>query len=261
MSSKGDKPIRNYLLDFGLTDKEATCYLTLLKSGPNTIMNLSRETGIKRSTTHNTVEELIKKGLISQTNYGERRMIVAEDPEKLKFLMEQKKWDIKKLEENMPDIVKTIYNIVPKVRENTEVEVKYYKGIQEIKYLYDLSFKSEKYFSFADLEKYYKVFPNSVETWTNSFHSNPKREAWDIIIDSKVSREIVSKINEPKYHTKFLKIQDESDMFMFSDYIIFDDYLAIVQLDPENLIATLIKSKHISLSFKALHKAMWNLIG
>src|SRR3990172_12433706 len=116
MATRIDKPIKNFLIDFGLTDKEITVYLSLLKTGPNTIMNLSRETGIKRSTTHNTVEELIKKGLVSQTNYGERRMVVAEDPKKLEFLLEQKRWEMKKLEDNLPDIVKTIYENVPKAK-------------------------------------------------------------------------------------------------------------------------------------------------
>src|SRR5260221_13055638 len=108
MKNTIDKPIRNFLIDFGLTEKEIVVYMTLVRSGPKTIMNLARETGIKRSTTHNTIEELIKKGLVSQTNYGERKMVVAEDPDKLKFIMDQKKWDVQKLEKALPDTIKEI---------------------------------------------------------------------------------------------------------------------------------------------------------
>ncbi|MCA9387326.1 winged helix-turn-helix transcriptional regulator, partial [Candidatus Dojkabacteria bacterium] len=117
MKVKLDRHIQEFLEEFNLGDREVSIYLTLLKTGPNTIMNLARETGIKRSTTHNNVEELIKKGLISQTNFGERRMVVAEDPEKLKFLMDQKKWRMKKLEDNLDVVIDRINQMVPEARE------------------------------------------------------------------------------------------------------------------------------------------------
>jgi len=259
MTAKTEKPIKNFLLDFGLTDKEITVYLCLLKTGPNTIMNLARETGIKRSTTHNTVEELIKKGLISQTNYGERRMVVAEDPKKLEFLMEQKRWDIKKLEDNLPDMVKSIYESVPQAKANTAVEVKYYQGKNEVRYVYELSLKADKVYSFADLEKYYEIYPGTVDLWKNALDKNEKREVWDLLVDSTMAREINQK-KHARYHAKFLPKADFYAGFGFSDYIIFDDKVAIIQLDAENVTATLIDSKQVAMSLKALHQSMWSLI-
>ncbi len=259
MAVKTEKPIKNFLLDFGLTDKEVTVYLTLLKSGPNTIMNLARETGIKRSTTHNTVEELVKKGLVSQTNYGERRMVVAEDPQKLEFLLEQRKWEMKKLEDNMPTIVKTIYDNIPQSKENTKIEVKYYKGKKEVQYVYEQSFKADKYHSFADLEKYYGLFPGTSDNWVKSFN-NKNREAWDILIDTPTARDIVSGMKFERYHIKFLPKKNIIGTFDFADYIIFDNKLAIIQLDSENPLATVIESESIALSLEALHKSMWEML-
>jgi len=160
MAISSEKAVRSYLTEFGLNDKEVVIYLTLLKTGPSTIMDLSRKTGIKRSTTHNNVEELIKKGLVSQTNYGERRMAVAEDPEKLKFLLEQRKWDVNKLEKIMPDIVKSIYDIVPGSKETTKVEVKYYEGEKGFKEVCQRSIvKSSKEVLFlSNLEEWRKVY-------------------------------------------------------------------------------------------------------
>lgn len=130
MKIKLDRHIQEFLEEFNLGEREVSIYLTLLKTGPNTIMNLARETGIKRSTTHNNVEELIKKGLISQTNFGERRMVVAEDPEKLKFLMDQKKWRMKKLEDNLGVVIERINEMVPEAREKLFTQVKYYQGVE-----------------------------------------------------------------------------------------------------------------------------------
>src|SRR5690606_37463094 len=154
------KTVIGYLQEFGLNDKEITIYLTLLKVGPSTIMDLARKTGIKRSTTHNNVEELIKKGLVSQTNYGERRMVIAEDPEKLKFLLEQRKWDVNKLEKNMPEIVNEIYDIVPKAKQNSLVEVKYYTGEKGFKEVCQrsLDYAKGEILFISNLSEWYKVY-------------------------------------------------------------------------------------------------------
>ena len=154
------KTVLGYLQEFGLNDKEITIYLTLLKSGPSTIMDLARKTGIKRSTTHNNVEELIKKGLVSQTNYGERRMVIAENPEKLKFLLEQRKWEVSRLETNMDQIVGEIFQIVPKARENTLSEVKYYIGERGFKEVCQRSLDKAKgeIMFISNLPEWHKVY-------------------------------------------------------------------------------------------------------
>jgi sugar-specific transcriptional regulator TrmB len=249
------KSVKNFLVDFGLTDKEILVYTTLLKTGPNTIMNLARETDIKRSTTHNTVEELIKKGLVSQTNYGERRMVIAEDPDKLKFLMEQKKWDIVKLEKNLPDVIKSIYEAVPNSKENTKVEVKYYQGQKEVKYVYDLSLKADEVYSFVNLDKYYEVFPGTGELFVKALENNPNRKVWDIAVDSPLAREIAK--SHGRYYCKYIP---SSKIFSGMDILIFDDKTAIIQLNKENTIATIIDSVLITESLKALHQSMWGLI-
>jgi sugar-specific transcriptional regulator TrmB len=255
MATKLSKPIKNYLTDFGLNDKEIELYMTLLKTGPSTIMDLSRESGIKRSTTHNNVEELIKKGLVSQTNYGERRMVVAEDPGKLQFLMEQKKWDLKKLEENMPDIVSLIKENVPETEKGNEVTVRYYIGEKEVKYVYGLSLKAEKVYSFVNLDNYYEVFPNTDELFVKALEENPKREVWDIAVDTPLARKIGK--SHGRYYCKFI---DPSKLFTVVDLLIFDNNLAIIQLEPGNTSATLIVSDQISKSLTSLHQSFWGLL-
>ncbi len=255
MGIKIDKSVKNFLLDFGLTDKEITVYTTLLKTGPNTIMNLARETSIKRSTTHNTVEELIKKGLVSQTNYGERRMVIAEDPDKLKFLMEQKKWDINKLEKNLPDTIQAIYSTIPSARENTDVEVKYYKGKKEVFYLYELSFKSEQVYSFVNLDKFYEVFPSTEEMFWKALNTVPNRQVFDIAVDSPLANKLAKK--HEQYFCKFIQ---PDNPFVGVDILIFDEKVGIIHLDKENPTATLLSSPDLAQSFKALHELVWKLL-
>ncbi len=260
MKQKIDKHLQDFLEEFNLTEREVQLYLTLLRTGPNTIMNLSRETNIKRSTTHNNVEELVKKGLVSQTNYGERRMVIAEDPEKLKFLLEQKKWRVKKLEDNLPNVIGAIQKMVPESKDDNSVDVKYYSGTEGIKYIYSILMKINTYYSFADLEKYYKLFSEETPSdWNLIFESNPDRYVWDILVDTDYARKVV-KLAHKNYHYKFLPKKEFFSGFDFADYIFFEDKVAIIQLNAEQPLATLIRSDHVARSLKALHQTMWELL-
>ncbi len=256
MNLKVDKSVKNFLLDFGLTDKEITVYTTLLKTGPNTIMNLARETGIKRSTTHNTVEELIKKGLVSQTNYGERRMVIAEDPDKLKFLMEQKKWDINKLEKNLPEIISTITAALPNSNsDDNKMEVKYYTGIKGVQYIYSEAAKSKELRSYVNISRIFETFPENPQLFPDNVTKG--LQMWEFIEDSPISREYVSKLNSANYRYKFFPKKMNMDVF---DYMIFDNKVAIITSDHMNHVTgILIQNKNVYENAKFVFEMTWEL--
>lgn len=258
MSLKVDKSVKNFLLDFGLTDKEITVYTTLLKTGPNTIMNLARETGIKRSTTHNTVEELIKKGLVSQTNYGERRMVIAEDPDKLKFLMEQKKWDINKLEKNLPEIIGNIYQSVPTARENTLVEAKYYQGIKGVMSIYEEALRSKELRSYVSIEKLHKIFPENLDLFVEAQKKNKDLKIWEIIEDSPQTREItkVTSLSE-RYQFKFLPTGMD---LTTADTMLYDGKIGIINADQNNPTGIILNNKDYYQNSVTLFDLLWKLI-
>lgn len=251
---KIDKPIKNYLMDFGLTEKEVKLYLALLKTGPNTIMNLARETGIKRSTTHNNVEELIKKGLVSQTNYGERRMVVAEDPGKLSFLLEQKKWDMKKLEDNMTEIVGMIKQSVPENADNAPVEVKYYEGSKGVKLIYEDALSSKELRSYVNLEIVSKVFPENSDMFVNAQKRNTELKIWEIIDSSQKSKELASTFSQSdKYFYKFTK---PGISLTAADVLIFDNKVAIVNVKEKTSGFVITNSDYYENS-KAIFDFVW----
>lgn len=254
MSLKIDKSVKNFLLDFGLTEKEITVYTTLLKTGPNTIMNLARETGIKRSTTHNTVEELIKKGLVSQTNYGERRMVIAEDPDKLKFLMEQKKWDINKLEKNLPDIIDTITHMVPTSRETNTSEVKYYTGEKGIQLIYNEALKAKELRSYANIKKIFEIFPDNSDIFTQSHKNNKDLNLWEIVEDSDIARNYAEKFTaKERYHYKVSPVSFTAGAL---DVLIFDGRVAIISV-KEGVTGMVISNEDYFNNTKEVFDFVW----
>lgn len=252
-----EKSVLNFLVDFGLTEKEITVYMTLLKTGPNTIMNLARETGIKRSTTHNTVEELIKKGLVSQTNYGERRMVIAEDPEKLSFLMDQKKWDISKLEKNLPEMVKQINEHLPKGDLSSKPSIKYYDGKEATSSIYKQAFASNELRSYVNLSAVSSIFPENTDFYNSAQKKNKALKVREIVDGSEASIKLAEKFaKSPNF--KF-KASPGSINLKAIDILIYDGKVAFISF-KESVVGTVIENAEYFYSSVEIFDFMWEIL-
>jgi sugar-specific transcriptional regulator TrmB len=60
------KKIEEQLQLMGLSSTETKVYLGLLKSGKTSILELSKQIKVNRTTTHMAIESLISKGLVNQ---------------------------------------------------------------------------------------------------------------------------------------------------------------------------------------------------
>lgn len=119
--------ISEQLTQFGLNQKQAEIYLALLELGAASVIGLAKKTGIKRTTVYDILIELEKKGLLSQTKKGKKRLFLANDPESLGKILEEKK---NKLEELMPAL-KSLINTA-----GTKPVIRYHEGLEGIKEVY-----------------------------------------------------------------------------------------------------------------------------
>lgn len=255
MKLKVDRKVMDYLQEFDLTEREVIVYLTLLRTGPNTIMNLARETGIKRSTTHNNVEELVNKGLVSQTNYGERRMVVAEEPEKLKILVEEKKWRTKKLEDNMQDAIKSIYDMIPSVKGNTAVDVKYYNGEKGFKEVCQRSidFATDEILFISNYTEWAKVYTKEYDEQ----HYIPTRVKKGVNLRMIANENDFSKGEISRDEKKLRKIKLLEKEFKVSTTIIIYGEEVSLMVPSEPYLSIVINSKEIADSFRNMFENMW----
>ena len=101
--------IKEYLQKLGLNEIEIDLYLALITIGPSTILELSRNTDIKRSTVHVNVESLIKKDFIKESKVKQRRVIIAEDPKKLEKILNDKLLKIEELKGNTSKMIRELF--------------------------------------------------------------------------------------------------------------------------------------------------------
>lgn len=115
------------LAQFGLINKEDDVYLACLELGLASVNEIAVKANIKRTTAYDVLANLIKKGLVGQTQKGKKRLFYAEQPEKLNKLLEEKQ---AKLAEIMP-MLKSLYNTA-----GEKPKIRYYEGKEGLKEVY-----------------------------------------------------------------------------------------------------------------------------
>lgn len=119
--------LNELLNQLGLDYKEDDVYLALLELGTASVHEIAIKAGIKRTTTYDVLDNLIKKGLVGQTQKGKKRLFYAEEPEKLNVLLWEKQ---SKLIEAMP-LLKSLYNTA-----GSKPKIRYFEGKEGLKQVY-----------------------------------------------------------------------------------------------------------------------------
>ena len=159
--------IERTLQKTGLNDKEIKIYLSCLKSGPSPVRRIAEDADINRGTTYDILRSLIKMGLVSYYHKDKKQYFIAEDPKKIKDILEQKKKQLETTKEEVDKIIpelRSIYN-----NAGAKPVVKFYEGYSGITLILQdvlniLEDKTEKeyyvYSSSAIKDYLYNVYPN-----------------------------------------------------------------------------------------------------
>jgi len=162
--------ISDTLKKIGFSDDEINVYLNLLEKSPTSVRLIAAETGIGRGTVFNILKKFIVQGLASYYQRGKGKMFAAEDPEKVKVLLQRKE---KQLQEQRAEVE----SVIPELRSLFSVHssrptIKYYEGTKEVsEMLRDVLLvvareKNKEYFAYSTKGKrqiIYKDFPDFSE--------------------------------------------------------------------------------------------------
>lgn len=119
---------RQSLIDMGLSDREAGVYLACLSLGPTTALKIARASDIKRSTVYLSLESLIAKGLITIRVKGFKHQYVAENPERLRLMIDERK---QQLLQTLPSL-KALFT-----SGGDASDIRYYEGLPAVKSVYE----------------------------------------------------------------------------------------------------------------------------
>ncbi len=259
MNKKDKNDARRYLRELGFSDIEIDLYRGLLRFGPSNVSDLAEKTGVKRTTAYANVKGLLEKGLVSESRKGSERVLVGESPECLKTILKDRESELNHIKSNIGRCYSFLDEILNHSDSNT-VEVRTFRGRVGIREVYSMALKAEKLYSFAHLERYYDVFPRSEALWINALEENKNREVWDILVDSPRARRVMCDNRYDRYYVKILPESKDQGYILFSDILVFDGMLVVVNLDPNNLYGTIFDSKSVYHTVMTLHNIVWSLL-
>ncbi|MFA6908900.1 MAG: helix-turn-helix domain-containing protein [Patescibacteria group bacterium] len=155
------------LRETGISEKEARVYLFLLETGPSSIRTIASSTDINRGSVHDALKSMQKLGLVSYFHKSTHQYFVAEDPEKIALLIDDR---AQKLQQTKKNIIEALPDLRSRMQSvANQPVVKYYEGPSGIKtILQDVlttmtGYPKKEYYAYssADVREYlYTDFPN-----------------------------------------------------------------------------------------------------
>ena len=132
--------VQSHLKHFDCSNREVEIYLQSLKLGPSSIQEIAISLNMNRVTVHSAVEQLIKKGLLSETRKGKRRLILAEEPKALKQIVQTKLNKLKQMEGNLDYLMEILSKV--QTEDAARPTVKFYKGVDGLKKMLEETLES-----------------------------------------------------------------------------------------------------------------------
>lgn len=238
----------------GINKNSYLTYKALLKLGPSSIRQIAEESGINRGTTHDFLKKLLKKGLVSYQLKGKRKHYLAEPPEKLLQITNEKQKALKKIRNLLSQ------EVIPHLKSQkfirTKPLVRYYEddeGIEQVlKDVLQIMRKEEKkeYFVFSALpmRKYlYRFFPNFTKQR----------------IKNKIAVKVIAlgKGGEPAVLSKRKWLQVDARDTFSSYIIIYGEKLALISLTKEELpYAVVIEEQSVTQAMRLIFASLWKLL-
>lgn len=241
-----------YILeDLGLTENEARLYLASLSLGPTTVLSLAKTAEIRRTTVYSIIEALKKKGLMHIEITGFKKLYVAEHPDKLEAMIENKK---SVLEKAAPEFL-ALYNL--KGKEST---VKYYEGIGAIKTIYDEVLQKirpgDEYLVISDLQRFFDQDRAYFDNYLEKLQKNHSHTAKKILATPSPQADFQKKYS--KNFNNQIKILPKTKKLSV-DVMILPYAVTIFDLN-EPLSAIRIENQSVIDLHKEMFEIMWNAL-
>lgn len=126
-----DAKIRSFMEGLGLTNQESLLFNTLLRSGPQTTLNLAKLTKINRTTVYRLLESLKNHGAVEEIVDAYRKMAKAADLNQIELLLSEKETKLKYLRNLFPYVTSFFSNQGNTVS-HPDTKVLYYRGKEGI---------------------------------------------------------------------------------------------------------------------------------
>lgn len=248
--------------ELGLTEIESKIYLAVLNLKETTVLEVARNTGIKRATVHFNIENLINKGLVNQIKINNKRMITPAELDSISTLLDKKKQEIEKIESGFEDLLLNLKKTYIEsdnqtVDSNQGIISKYFEGKEAVKVIYDEAFSSSELKTIVNLNLIARIFPENFEKITESLKNGVLVKVQEIVEHSDISDEAVKTFSQlGDYEYRYLSNEIH---FKNMDIMIYSGKVAIIDVSNQ-ISGIVIEGKGFSNFALSLFALYWSMI-
>lgn len=131
----------NVLEGIGLSKNESKVYLTVLRLGSASVGEITKNSGVHRRNVYDSIERLMKKGLVGHVTKNKINHFEVSSPENLLSMINKQKKEIQKKEKLLSSIIPDL--ILTKNSKESE-DVKIFRGPESRKIIFDDILRSAK---------------------------------------------------------------------------------------------------------------------
>jgi sugar-specific transcriptional regulator TrmB len=124
------------LLNLDLTPTQVKIYLSILRLGLSTVLDISKDTKINRSQIYFDTSILLERGFLELAAKRKRKFLAVQ-PNKIKRIIEEKNEKLKNLESMLGEAT-NFYEENKKEKDNFEIRI--FEGVEQIKNAYKIEF-------------------------------------------------------------------------------------------------------------------------
>ena len=209
------------------------------------MQDISRKSGVKRTTIYTFIDKLRERGLIVETTKRKRRLYSAVDPEQL---LEVEKTRLGELERLLPEL-KAVQN-----KSRHKPRVTFYETVQGIEEVYaDMLVEKKEILAFEDLEHMKIALPKSFFEGFPAERSRRGIPFKSILRDSATAREITKHNRGLLRESKFLNTGDWK-----TEINIYGDKFALMSFRAKPPFCVLIEDHDIAETIRTAWQELWN---
>jgi len=238
------------LINLGLTPEESKVYLSVVELGGSFVSAIARRANVNRSTCYHTLDNLIKKGLVSSYQKGKVLHFVAEDPKRFQQIAEEKMERAKDLIPQLQALTSTLA-FKPKIR--------FFEGVEGVKSIFeDILNTGDEVLGYTNVKGLGELIPDYFKQYC---HKKVKKNMKTRYIAPAVEEgvDMIDEYYPKKYDPNLLEILmvNPTEFNFQNEIAIYGNSVAIISLNPDELIGLIVDSKTFSESMKSFFDLAW----
>jgi len=240
------KDIKQLLTDVGLLPSESKIYLATLELGPSTVQHIAKKANVSRTAAYEAIELLQKRGLMSSSMLGKRKIFTSEDPHRIVSYLKEEQQKFASTLSDIEQMIGTLHLMSGGIKP----AVKVYEGEEALPAYFDqlAQAKPNAMYEISNLDDVYAHLNSE------SIQVSRKAVSWNEIKTLRMLHR--GDIRFRREGVEYCRLDEQFGEF-HGDVSIYGNYISLMTFIGHPVVVIL-ESKAVADTMRALFNAAWS---